>query len=455
MRCQRRMVLAILTFVFVFVARAAWSQELINLGTLPGLTPYQTQVGTAIDVVCPQLADMARKPGNLNSAQQDLLTQCTNMKTGRLGSGLDNALTNVTSLQTTSQGSAVSDTRTPQFASLGTRLTGLRLGTAGLKVADLNLDGGQKTASGYFGSEGSGGGASSDSGLGGRLGVFLNPLGSFGTQDATSRQAGFDFHNIGVLAGADYRILDNLFAGAAFSYLRTDASINAPALGSADSNAYGLTLYGVYYIGPLYFDLLGGFTYNTFDLTRQISYGPSAGGDPSLAVNSTATADTSGWQYSFNGGIGYDFTFGPFIATPYFRVDYINLNVDGYTESGAGGLNLKVKSQTIESLLTVLGGRISYNFSTSFGVLTPQFRAEWRHENLNVQPSLRAQFAADPTNTVFSIPTATPDRDYCALGASLSAALARNVSAFVDFETVLGLQNVSNYGFTGGIRMSF
>jgi outer membrane lipase/esterase len=88
-------------------------------------------------------------------------------------------------------------------------------------------------------------------------------------------------------------------------------------------------------------------------------------------------------------------------------------------------------------------------------VLAPQVRAEWRHENLSGQYSLQAQFAADPTNTVFSIPTATADRDYFALGASLSALLARNVSAFLDFETVLGLQNVTNYGFTGGIRVSF
>jgi outer membrane lipase/esterase len=287
----------------------------------------------------------------------------------------------------------------------------------------------------------------------------LNPIGSFGSQDATSREAGFDFHNIGVLAGADYRITDNLFAGAAFNYLRTNADISAPALGAVDSNGYGFSLYGTYYTGPLYFDLLGGFTYYNYDIARQISYGPAGPGSVSSVapVNLTASANTTGWQYSFNGGTGYDFSVGPFVATPYFRVDYIHLGVAGYTESGAeaAGLNLKLKSQTVESLLTVLGGRLSYAFSTPFGVLVPQVRGEWRHENLNGQYSIQAQFTADPTNTIFSVPTDAADRNYFAVGTSLSALLAKDVSAFFDFETILGLQNVTNYGFTAGIRVSF
>jgi outer membrane autotransporter protein len=427
----------------------------IDLGTLPGLTSPQARVGTAIDIVCPQLGEMAH---SLNSTQTDLLRQCTNMKDGSLGTvALPGVLSNVTTDQTTTQGNSVIDTRTPQFVSLGARLLGLRLGTAGVKVGDLKLDdGSEKALAGLFGLDGEGGGASADSTLGGKLGLFFNPIGSFGNQDATSREAGYDFHNIGVLAGADYRIADNLFAGAAFTYLRTDADINAPALGSVDSNGYGLSLYGTYYTGPLYFDLLGGFTYYNYDISRQISYGPGPGGNPNVAsVNRTASATTTGWQYSFNGGTGYDFSAGPFVATPYFRVDYLHLAVAGYTESGADGLNLKVKSQTVESLLTVLGGRLSYAFSTPFGVLVPQVRGEWRHENLGGQYSIQAQFAADPTNTIFSVPTDTADRNYFAVGAGLSALLAKGVSAFVDFETILGLQNVTNYGFTGGIRVSF
>jgi outer membrane lipase/esterase len=454
---HQRLLSAMLVFVLMLVAASeARSQTNIQLGTLPGLTSPQANVGTAIDVVCPQLFGLR---SSLNSTQQDLLTQCTNMKNGSLGTvALPSVLSNVTTDQSTNQSNAAIETRTPQFVSLGARLMGLRLGTiGGASVAGFKLDdAGDKSIGSLLALEPRGGGASADPGLGGRLGLYLNPIGSFGNKDATSREAGYDYHNVGVIAGADYRFLDNLFAGAAFTYLRTNADINAPALGEVDSNGYGLSLYGTYYLGPWYFDVLGGFTYYNYDINRQIIYGPGPGGNPAIApVNRTATGDTTGWQYSFNAGTGYDFRVGPFVATPYFRVDYLHLAISGYTESGADGLNLKVKSQVAESLLTVLGGRLSYTFSTPFGVLVPQVRGEWRHENLNGPIRIQAQFAADPTNTVFAVATDSPDRNYFAVGTSISALLAKGVSAFFDFETVLGLQNVTNYGFTAGVRMSF
>ncbi len=453
---HRGVMWAVVVSVLVLLgASEARAQRLIDLGTLPGLSPYQGSVGTAIDILCPKLFEIR---SSLDSAQTDLLQQCSNMKSGALGTvGLPNVLSNVTTDQTTSQGNSAIETRTPQFASLGARLSALRLGTVGVGAGGVKLDnGGEKAVAGLFSLEERGGGASADSSPGGRLSLFVNPIGSFGNKDATSQEAGYDFHNVGVLAGGDYRIVDNLFAGAAFTYLRANADINAPALGAVDSNGYGLSLYGTYYIGALYIDLLGGFTHYSYDISRQIAYGPGPGGNPAVApVNRTASADTTGWQYSFNGGAGYDFRAGALVATPFFRVDYLHLGIAGYTESGADGLNLKVNSQTVESLLTVLGGRLSYAFSLPFGVLVPQLRGEWRHENLNGPYSIQAQFANDPFNTIFSIPTDSPDRNYFALGASISALLAKNVSAFFDFETILGLQNVSNYGFTAGIRVSF
>ena len=141
--------------------------------------------------------------------------------------------------------------------------------------------------------------------------------------------------------------------------------------------------------------------------------------------------------------------------TPYVRVEYLHLDVDAYTESGANGLDLKVQKQTVESLLTVLGGRASYAISTPFGVLLPQVRAEWRHEVLDDQRGIKAQFANDPFNVPFLIATDNPDRDYFALGAGIAAALARGISAFVDFETIVGLKNVTNHNFIAGVRFEF
>ena len=226
----------------------------------------------------------------------------------------------------------------------------------------------------------------------------MNVIGGFGSKDTTANEVGFDFHNVGVTAGADYRFIDNLAAGLAFSYLRTNADFNA-ALGDVDTNSYGISLYGTYYIGQFYVDLLGEFTWHNYDTTRRIVYAPGPDAPSStraLPVNRTATSDTDGQQFTINVGAGYDFRLGASTLTPYGRVEYLNLDIDGYTEQGADGLNLKIRDQDAESLVTVLGGRVAHAVSTRFAVLVPQIRGEWRHEFLNNQRSIKAQYAERP-----------------------------------------------------------
>lgn len=424
----------------------AWGQgQNIRLGTLPGLTPSQASVGTAVDVFCPQL------PVNpVNPAQQDLQQRCGQMKDGSLGSQLADALGKVTSEQTTTQGTGSIETRTTQFRAIGPRLAALRLGTTGLSLGRLNPDSDPKTAStASLDLDQTGGGASADRNFGGPLGAFVNGVGSFGSKDSTTREVGFDFHSVGATAGVDYRFTDRLVAGLAFSYLRTDADITF-GLGQVDSTSYGLSFYGTHYAGPAYIDVLGGFTRYDYDTTRRIVYGSG-----STAVDRTAKGDTNGRQYAFNVGAGYEFRHQALTATPYGRVELLHLDIDGYTESGANGLDLQVKKQTVESLLMVLGGRLAYALSTPFGVLLPQVRGEWRHEALNDGRAIKAQFVNDPFNTVFSIPTDKPDRDYFAMGAGISSVFTKGVAAFLDFETLLGLQGVTNHNVTAGVRIEF
>jgi uncharacterized protein with beta-barrel porin domain len=74
---------------------------------------------------------------------------------------------------------------------------------------------------------------------------------------------------------------------------------------------------------------------------------------------------------------------------------------------------------------------------------------------MNDSRSVTAKFTNDPFNTFFAIPTNAPDRDYAGVGAGLTALFKQGVSAFVNYETVLGLKDVSHHEFTGGIRVEF
>jgi uncharacterized protein YhjY with autotransporter beta-barrel domain len=240
-------------------------------------------------------------------------------------------------------------------------------------------------------------------------------------------------------------------------YALTDADIDF-GLGDVDSRSYGVSLYGTYYVGGLYVDLHGSFNWNTYDTTRRIFYtaGPEASGTATgLVVDRRARGDTDGHQYTVNLGAGYDFRRGPWTLTPYGRLEYLNLHIDGYTERGAQGLDLTIRSQRVESLQSALGGRVAYAISTPVGVVVPQAHAEWRHEFQNDARSITANYTHDPFDTFFAIPTDRPDRDYAALGAGVSGVFRRGVAAFLSYETILGLRDVSHHSFTGGVRVEF
>jgi outer membrane autotransporter protein len=81
---------------------------------------------------------------------------------------------------------------------------------------------------------------------------------------------GFDYDSWGVIAGVDYRLTPNLIIGLAGSYTSSTADLDH-VLGSTDTKSYGVTLYATYYVGALYADLFGGYTYN-----KSIRFGRSS-----------------------------------------------------------------------------------------------------------------------------------------------------------------------------------
>jgi outer membrane autotransporter protein len=441
-----------------------------NLAELPQLSPVQSAMAGAIDIVCPKLAGLSSR----NALQEDLFRRCQEMRHNALqlktGSDLGNSLalsldqlaavlSAVSPEEAATQGTGAIETGTNQARAIAARLHALRLGATGLSLGELrfHVDGKTIELAQLLRPGDSGGGASADRAALGRFGAFVNGTYSFGDKDSSSREQGFDFHTAGVVAGADYRFTDNLVAGVALSYSDTDADIDF-GLGDVDTRSYGVSLYGTYYVGGLYVDLLGSFNWNTYDTTRRIFYtgGPEASGTATgLVVDRSARGDTDGQQYTINLGAGYDFRRGPWTLTPYGRLEYLNLDIDGYTERGAQGLDLTIRSQRVESLQSALGGRVAYAISTPVGVVVPQVHAEWRHEFQNDTRSITAKYTHDPFDTSFAIPTDRPDRDYAALGAGVSGVFRRGVAAFLSYETILGLRDVSHHSFTGGVRIEF
>jgi outer membrane autotransporter protein len=416
-----------------------------KLTSLPGLDTTQTNMAEVIGVACPD------GRGINDDAFQD---RCDGVAAAALGndpSGATNALQLVSPEQMPSQG--IGATRT-SFNAIGGRLAALRAGVRGFQVAGLTngqpLTSLASLAPPYTG--GSAGEAGSE--IWERLGVFVNGNYNTGDVDSAFNQLGYNFNSGTVTAGIDYRFTKDLILGTAFSYTRTESGFDNNG-GSLDSNAYTGAFYGTYYAtDSLYFDGIATFGGINYDSVRNIQY--TLPTDVSRTVNTKAKATPDGEQYSVSLGGGYNFALQEWTLNPYARVNYIKLDVDSFKEQGGDGWAMRFGDQTVESVTTTLGSQISYALSTQWGVFLPNVRGEWHHQYKDNSRTIAVAFLGDRTSgLVFDTVTDDPDRNYFTVGTGVSGTFAKGVTAFLNYDTLLGYRNVDSHLFTVGARLEF
>jgi outer membrane lipase/esterase len=441
--------------------------------TTPPLTQVADtppQVGASMVIAPPGglCLELVTQFPTVGGARGDLRNRCTELVQNASKPGLERdvqtGLQQMAGVQGVALG-ATTLTTSLQFTNLIARLQTLRAGGAGIALEEPESLPGPQLAS-LSGSQVAATAPGGSAGTVPKWGVFLTGAYAFGDVSSTSREAGFDFDAAGVSGGVDYRVTSNLILGLGLGYDKISADFSDNA-GTVDVDDFAVSLYGTYYpTEALYVDGIITVALNSYDLERRIVYTiptvPSVG-TGITNVNQTAKAEPDGLTFGVGVAAGYDFTWGALTAGPIGRVNYVRSKVDSYSESinntdPGFGLALDVPSQTVESLVTGLGGQVSYAISAPIGVFVPQVRFEWVHEYLNNSRTYSAQFVNDPTpsaRTTIQWTTDNPDRNFFNVGVGVAATFARGISAFVFYETVLGLDDVTQHRVSGGLRVEF
>lgn len=403
------------------------------------LDTTQNNMAQVIEIACPNgtnAADFqARCNGLIDAAQEGDLSQTYN------------ALQVSSPEQMPSQG--ISATRT-SFNVIAGRLAALRAGARGFQVAGLGKNALPVNLASL--SNISGGAAGDESSGWDRLSGFANGNYNTGSVNSEFNQLGYNFDTGSVNFGLDYRLTNDLVLGTAFTYMRAESSFDGNG-GSLDSNAYTGAIYGNYYATEnLYFDGIASVGGINYDSTRNIQYSLSNVD----SVNTQATATPGGNQYAIGLGTGYNFAVQEWTLNPYAKVNYLKLDVDGFSESGGNGWGMQFQDQTVESVTTTLGTQASYALSTSWGVLMPTIRGEWHHQYKDNSRNITTRFLGDTTSGLsFNAVTTAPDRNYYTVGTGISGTFAEGVSAFFNYDALLGYRSVDSHLFTLGARMEF
>lgn len=251
---------------------------------------------------------------------------------------------------------------------------------------------------------------------------------------------GYDADTYGVMVGFDGDVSDAARLGLAFSYANTDVSGKDINRTSSTIDSWQVSLYGDYEMGDDYF--LNGqvaYIYNDIEGKRY-----NVGG---LAGN-TANASYDSNQYVARAELGRDFfTGGRMIVTPSVSANYNYIDTGSYTETGAGGLNLRNVSTDHMQMLE-FGAHLMASMDLddgNGGSVMPQLHGGYRYDVIGDRVKTTAALAGG--GAAFGTNGADPDQGTVNVGAGVRWSMQSDLelTAQYDYQTKNHYKEHSGY----------
>lgn len=259
---------------------------------------------------------------------------------------------------------------------------------------------------------------------------------------------GFIRYGIDTLSGylgLDYQVSDGLVVGVMGGFGNADVDkANGSATGDVDT--WQVAGYLGFHASGWFANLTGG--YGEFDVAsrRGIDFG---------TVDLEASADYDGHVTVLDLQTGYEMPLGDngWHAVPELSLSYIKSNQDGFTETGAGPVDLAVGALDAESLRVSAQLRLAKVERTAGGgVFAYSVHAGVAHELKDGLRPVSARFAGMAQDfTVWGQPAAETTAVF---GAAVSGEIAPGIALFLDYAGEMG-GRYSDHSLTGGARIRF
>ncbi len=336
-----------------------------------------------------------------------------------------------------------------QLSNIGQRLSQLRAGASGFSIADLNLSNGSESLPfamlAYLADEEQ---AEAQS--------FVSPWGFFINGSLTSGDFnyadevndGFDFDSDSLSAGVDYRFSNRFVLGAALGYNELDSKTGAGI--TMQSEGFSASLYGLFTPNEAFY-LDSKISFSRPDI-RQIRLEHFQLIDS--VVDLQAIGRTESDQMTAAISAGYGFYKNAWNITPYLGIEYVNSQLDEFSETGAGAFNVFYAEQDFESLKYNVGFNISRAISTANGVLSPQFSFQHNYEDQD-NSIMEMRLVAMPIDELFNVETNFTESSYSQASIGLTWITANGKMFYLRYNEVFGLDNFDQSTISIGARFEF
>lgn len=283
-------------------------------------------------------------------------------------------------------------------------------------------------------------GASADSSLNnyGR-GFWLRGYGNYQSTSSDGNAVASRVRSNGLSVGFDTEVSDGLIVGVAGTFGKSSLRLDSNDSGRSRDRA--IAAYASYKQGPWNFNGSANFAFNSSNMERQIVVG---------ALTRTATSAFDGNTASVYGEATYDVHLQDWTLQPLAALSLSRSKTDGFTEQGAGALNLQVAGQTTNSVKTLFGAKAQFEV----GQVKLEPRLAWGHEFGDANAPMTMQFAGSAAPS-FLISGVKLPRDSVIAGLGISSNISKNsngnLSLFADLQGEYNSKQ-SNVALLVGIR---
>ena len=294
------------------------------------------------------------------------------------------------------------------FDRVGARLDGLRLAGGSFSGASLAASGGVGT-----------GLSAGDEPA--KNGAWLKGYGLKGKQGEKDGYAGYNSDGWGVIAGADREFSPGLIGGVALSYSDTSVAYNDQLSGdSSGVTSTQLSLYGSKNFGVYYVDAMLAYARQRNESRRD------------TVVNGYASGNYGGDQWAARIGTGVPIALTRDTRlTPQLRLEWNQVNQDGYRETGGGALALDVAANSAIRVRSGLGAQLDHDMTLGGIKTQPYVSLFWNHDFKNDGVNSDANFAGG--GSTFMTPGQKLDSNTYALGVGVNLFTKDDFTASVGY----------------------
>ncbi|MES2824609.1 MAG: autotransporter domain-containing protein [Pseudomonadota bacterium] len=396
-------------------------------------------LAAAMDVVCTELRETS--DSELGAGRRNLLERCNALDAMAVNDPalVNKALTQIAPEETIALMRVTAESSRTQTAAVSQRVGQLRAGNNNFTFNGMASR-----------NQPSGGAAGDAEPIWSAVGFFASVQHEAAERDVSGLEAGYKSRGNSFTFGADYRMSKQWVLGGAVGLSQNDLDYSSQG-GSLDGEVTSFIVFSSYAMASSSWETQLGYAATSFDSIRHVKY---LEGD--TEVSDTLRGSTGGSQLLLNSQWQWDWNKAALNISPFVRFDYVQNNVDGYGENGSSGLPMVIAEQSTDQLTLGAGVQSTYVLNRNWGVLIPLAKLTLLSEVTSGFDPVASHFAYDPDpENTFALKNDGEDKAYAQFALGSSFIFKAGVSGFIQYQQMVGYDNLSAYQIQGGIRYEF